>query len=150
MLAGCDDRCVLWIVITWVVRGLLALVFVVAGVVHFVPAGARGMRAAIPPALRRPGLPSPATLVAFTGLCELAGGLALVAPGVLFAESAAAWLRPLAGVALAVFLLCVFPANAHMARYPEKFGPAAIPLVPRAIGQLVLIGLVLVAGFGPA
>lgn len=121
-------------------RVILAIVFVGMGVLHFVPPVARGMRAMIPPALRRPGWPSPGALVALTGVCEIAGGLALLAP----------WpaLRAAAGVALAVFLVAVFPANAYAARHPERFGRVAVPLVPRLVAQVVLIALVLVAGLG--
>lgn len=126
----------------WLValRVILAVVFVGMGVLHFVPPVARGMRAMIPPALRRPGWPSPATLVAVTGVCEMAGGLGLVAP----------WpeLRAAAGVALAVFLVAVFPANAYAARHPDRFGRVAVPLIPRLVAQVVLIALVLVAGLG--
>ena len=50
-----------------VLRVALALVFAGMGISHFVPSVRRGMRAMIPPALRRPGFPSPAVLVAFTG-----------------------------------------------------------------------------------
>ncbi|WBU39277.1 DoxX family protein [Homoserinibacter sp. YIM 151385] len=122
-------------------RILLAAAFVGMGVAHFLPGPARGMRAMIPGALRRPGLPSPAALVALTGVCEIAGGLGLLAPW--------APLRAAAGIALAVFLVAVFPANAVAARDPERFGRAAIPLVPRAIAQLLLIALVLLAGLAP-
>lgn len=123
-----------------VLRVLLAAAFIGMGVLHFVPSAARGMRAMIPPALRRPGRrgwPSPAALVALTGLCEIAGGLGLLAP----------WpaLRATAGIALAVFLVAVFPANAYAAQHPERFGRLAIPLAPRLLGQLGLIALVLFA-----
>jgi uncharacterized membrane protein len=56
-----------------VLRLLLAAAFAFMGVSHFVPGARRGMRAMIPPALRRPGMPSPAFLVTFTGVAELAG-----------------------------------------------------------------------------
>ena len=45
-----------------------------------------------------------------------------------------------------MFLVAVFPANAYAARHKERFGAVAIPVVPRLLGQLVLIALVLVAG----
>ena len=63
-----------------VLRILLAAVFLFMGVSHFVPRVRRGMQAMIPPALRRPGMPSPAFLVAFTGVAELAGAVGLLAP----------------------------------------------------------------------
>jgi len=124
----------------WVQLGLrilLAGVFAFMGVTHFVPRVRRGMRAMIPPALRRPGMPSPAFLVALTGVAELAGAAGLLTPWPL--------LRELTGIALVVFLILVFPANAYAAQNREKFGRAAIPLWPRYLGQLALIALVLVA-----
>lgn len=113
-------------------RWLLAVAFVGMGVSHFVPSVVTTMAAMIPPVLRRPGLPSPRALVFFTGLCEIAGGIGLLVPPV----------RLAAGFALIVFLVAVFPANAHAARHPERFGRVAVPFWPRFAGQLVLVGLV--------
>jgi len=120
-----------------VLRILLAAVFAFMGVTHFVPRVRRGMRAMIPLALRRPGMPSPAFLVAFTGVAELAGAVGLLTPWPL--------LRELTGIALIVFLVLVFPANAYASQHRERFGRAAIPFWPRYLGQLGLIALVLVA-----
>ena len=124
-------------VVQLVLRILLAAAFVFMGVNHFLPKARRGMRAMIPPALRRPGMPSPAFLVAFTGVCELAGAAGLLAP----------WptMRLVTGIALTVFLVAVFPANAYAAAHREKFGATAFPFWPRLIAQVVLIALVLVA-----
>ena len=124
----------------WVQLGLritLAGVFAFMGVTHFVPRVRRGMRAMIPPALRRPGMPSPAFLVAVTGVAELAGAAGLLTPWPL--------LRELTGIALVVFLILVFPANAYASQHRDRFGRAAIPFWPRYLGQLALIALVLVA-----
>ncbi|MGV8876818.1 MAG: DoxX family membrane protein [Rhodoglobus sp.] len=120
---------------TWLLRIMLALAFIAMGVSHFVAAPARTMAAMIPPALRRKWLPSPAVLVSFTGLCEIAGGL-----GLLWQPT-----RFVAGMALVVFLIAVFPANAHAAKHPERFGRASIALWPRVAGQLVLIALCVLA-----
>ncbi len=125
-----------WAAIQLAVRILLALVFVGMGVNHFVPRAATAMAAIIPPSFRRPGVPSPLVLVWFTGLCEIAGGIGLLIEPV----------RLAAGVALAVFLVAGFPANAFAARHPERFGRIAIPLVLRLVAQVVLIALVLFAG----
>ncbi|TFC01099.1 DoxX family membrane protein [Cryobacterium adonitolivorans] len=119
-----------------VLRIVLAVVFVGAGISHFAPPVQRTMAAMIPPRLRVQGLLAPMNLVIFTGLCEIAGGIGLLI------EST----RVTSGVALAVFLVAVFPANAYAARHKDRFGAVAIPLVPRLLGQLALIGLVLVAG----
>ena len=118
-----------------VLRVALAAVFAFMGVLHFVPSVARGMRAMIPPPLRRPGWP--AFLVVFTGVCELAGAAGLLAPW--------AGLRLATGICLVVFLIAVFPANAYAARDPARFGPTAIPFWPRLAGQVVLIAAVILA-----
>jgi uncharacterized membrane protein len=128
---------VTWGAIQLAVRILLALVFIGMGVNHFAPRAARTMAAIIPPSFRRPGVPSPLALVRITGVCEIAGGIGLLVEPV----------RLAAGIALAVFLVAVFPANAFAARHPERFGRIAIPLVPRLVAQLALIVLVLLAGW---
>lgn len=117
-------------VATLIISVALGGIFLAMGVLHFVPAIARGMAAMIPPGLRW-RVPSPLQLVWITGLCELAGGVGLLVPG----------LRLAASIALIVFLVAVFPANAYAAKNPERFGKVATPLIPRAIGQLVLIAL---------
>lgn len=114
---------------------LLAVAFVGMGSAHFLPQPSRGMVAMIPPRFRREGLLRPRNLVRFTGLCEVAGGLGLLVPQT----------RVAAGIALIVFLIAVFPANAFAARHPEKFGKAAIPFVPRLIAQVVLIAIIVFA-----
>ena len=80
-------------------RFLLAALYFVAGVIH----------------LRAPGgfvqitpfwVPMPDVVVFITGVCEIAGALALAfVPG----------LRRTAGIALAAYALCVFPANINHA-----------------------------------
>lgn len=115
----------------WILRGALALVFVGMGISHFLPGPGRTMAAMIPPVLKRPGMPSPKTLVRFTGVCELAGGIGLLVPTTHFA----------AGIALVLFLIAVFPANAYAAENRERFGRAAIPFWPRYAGQVGLVAL---------
>jgi uncharacterized membrane protein len=116
-----------------VLRIVVAGVFVVAGISHFVPSVQRTMAAMIPPRLRLRGVLTPRNLVILTGVCEIAGGIGLLVDVT----------RVTSGVALAVFLVAVFPANAYAAGHKDRFGAVAIPLVPRLIGQLALIGLVL-------
>lgn len=123
-------------VAAFVLRILLAAVFVGMGINHFVPRSVRGMAAMIPPRLRSTQI-TPRMLVYFTGVCEIAGGL-----GLLFAPT-----RIAAGIALVVFLAAVFPANAYAARHREKFGALAVPFWPRLIGQIILGALILVAAF---
>jgi uncharacterized membrane protein len=122
-------------IVAWVFRGIVAVAFVGMGINHFRPSARRGMAAMIPPRMRREGLASAPNLVFFTGVCEILGGIGILLP----------WTRLAAGIALAVFLVAVFPANAYAAAHREKFGRLAVPLVPRLIGQLVFIALVLVA-----
>ena len=116
-------------------RVTLAVVFIGAGITHFLPSVQRTMAAMIPPRLRRSGLASPVNLVLFTGVCELVGGLGLLYPPTMV----------VAAGALVLFLVAVFPANAYAARHPKRFGRVAIPLVPRLIGQLVLMALIVVS-----
>jgi uncharacterized membrane protein len=119
----------------WVVRILLAIVFIGMGLNHFRRGPAKIMAKMIPPRMRRDGLLSPINLVRFTGVCEIAGGIGLLIPATQFA----------AGILLAIFLVAVFPANAFAARHPETFRSLSIPLVPRLIAQIVLIGLCILA-----
>ena len=123
-------------VVAWVLRGIVALIFVGMGINHFVPRSARGMARMIPPRMRGEGILKPLNLVYFTGACEVLGGVGILLP----------WTRLTAAIALAVFLVVVFPANAYAARNPDRFGRLAIPFWPRLIAQVALIALVLVAG----
>jgi uncharacterized membrane protein len=123
-------------VVAWIFRGVVALIFIGMGINHFRPRAARGMARILPPGLRFEGVLSPVNLVYFTGVCEVAGGVGILLP----------WTRLAAALALTVFLVLVFPANAYAAAHPEKFGRAAIPFWPRYVGQLVLIVIVLLAG----
>lgn len=122
-------------VVQLVLRILIALVFIGMGIAHFRPAAARGMAAMIPPSLKRGRLLSGKNLVGFTGVCEIAGGVGILVPGTAF----------VAGIALMLFLIAVFPANAYASQYPGKFGRAAVPFWPRFIAQLVFIAVILLA-----
>lgn len=113
----------------------LAIVFIAMGVAHFRPRSRRVMARMIPPTLRFDGLARPETLVAFTGVCEIAGGIGLLIPAV----------RLAAGICLAIFLIAVFPANAYAAQNRERFGLLAVPLIPRLLGQILLIALCIFA-----
>ena len=116
-------------------RIVTAVVFVAIGITHFVPTVVRTMAAMVPRAFH--GRPfSPVGWVWVTGVAEIAGGL-----GLLFEPTRAA-----AGIALAVFLVCVFPANAYAAQHRDRFGPVAVPFWPRLAMQFALIALVLWVG----
>jgi uncharacterized membrane protein len=123
-------------VAAWIIRGAVAVVFVGMGINHFRPRAARGMARMIPPRIRFGGVVSPLNLVYFTGVCEIAGGIGILVPAT----------RLAAAIALVVFLVAVFPANAYAAEHPEIFGRAAIPYWPRYCAQLALVALVMLAG----
>lgn len=120
-----------------VLRILFALIFVGMGVTHFVPRVRHAMAAMIPAGLAGPDRRWAPALVTVSGIAEIVGGLGLLAPwwGARFA----------AGLGLIALLIAVFPANVQAAREPERFGPAAVPVVPRAIGQALMGVLLLVS-----
>ncbi|MDR7101399.1 DoxX family protein [Croceicoccus sp. BE223] len=122
-------------------RWLLAALYIIAGIAH----------------LRDPALfvritpdwvPAPDAVIALTGVAELLGAMALIQP----------WsgrLRQAAGIGLALYALCVWPANIHhmtmdLANPDGGWGLAYH--VPRMLLQPVLIWLALWTGevVGPA
>lgn len=118
-----------------VLRGLLALFYAVAGYFHLT---------APEPFLRiMPGwVPMPGTVIVLTGIAELLSAAALLQPF-------SAGLRRAAGIGLALYALCVWPANIHhfamdMARPDHGWGLAYH--VPRMIAQPLLIWLALWVG----
>jgi len=113
------------------VAWILFVLFVGMGINHFRRGPAKIMAAMIPPGMRRRGLLKPINLVYLTGVCEVVGGVGLVIPAT----------RVAASIALIVFLVAVFPANAYASKHKETFGRGAIPFWPRLAGQAVLIAL---------
>ena len=106
--------------------GLIFVLFVAAGINHFVSPGAY---LKIMPEY----LPWPLALVYISGFFEVAGGIGIAIPR----------LRRAAGWGLVGLLVAVFPANIHMALNPEQF--AFIPswaLLARLPLQGVLIAWV--------
>lgn len=79
-------------------RFLLAVAFALAGFAHL---WSPAKFLAITPAW----VPMPATVIMITGVCELAGAVALLTTR----------LRWLAGVMLALYAVCVYPANINHA-----------------------------------
>ncbi|MXO85938.1 hypothetical protein GRI38_07815 [Altererythrobacter aurantiacus] len=118
-----------------VLRALLALFYAVAGILHLVMPDPflSIMPAAIPFARE---------VVLLTGVAELAGAAALIQP----------WshrLRKAAGVGLALYALCVWPANVnHMLIDLGKpsGGAGLVYHIPRMIAQPMLIWLALWVG----
>ena len=79
-------------------RWLLALAYLVAGIAHIrSPAGFI--------AITPQWVPFPAQVILLTGLAEIAGAAGLMIPR----------LRRAAGIGLALYALCVWPANIHHA-----------------------------------
>ena len=83
---------------------LLALFWIVAGLNHF-------RDPAFYLRIMPPWLPAHEALVAWSGVAEVAGGIAVVIPR----------LRVLAGWGLIVLLVAIYPANVEMALHPERF-----------------------------
>lgn len=83
-----------------VMRLAMAALYITAGMAHLLhPA---------PFLAITPGwVPWPGDVITLTGLCELAGAVGLLTPR----------LRALAGVMLALYAVCVFPANVNQAIY---------------------------------
>jgi uncharacterized membrane protein len=117
-------------VIRLVLRWLLAVFYFAAGVIHLVkPAPFL----TITPAW----VPMPEAVIALTGVAEILGAIGLVQP---FSQR----LRQAAGWGLALYALCVWPANINhfimdMAKADGGLGLAYH--VPRMIAQPVIIWL---------
>ena len=78
-------------------------------------------------------VPFPRFVVLGTGVCEIAGALALLTPA----------LRPLAGVALCVFCVCVTPVHIEMLRHADRYRSIGAPLLwARLLFQPVYIALI--------
>jgi uncharacterized membrane protein len=106
-------------------RWLMAAFYATAGIVHL-----RAPDAFLP--IVPDWVPEPREVVLITGLCELAGAAGLLIPQ----------LRKFAGVMLALYAICVFPANLKHAFYhieaphlPSSWAYHA----PRLILQPVLV-----------
>lgn len=119
-------------------RLLLGALYTAAGVLHLVNPGPF---LAVTPNW----VPWPETVILLTGLAELAGAAALVQP----------WSLPLrraGGAGLALYALCVWPANINhmlmdLARASGGTGSAHLGYhIPRMALQPLLIWLALVAG----
>ena len=91
-----------------VLRWLLAAIYIAFGVVHL--RSAPGFLSIMPA-----WVPYPLEVVLFTGVCEILGGLGLLVPR----------LRWISGVMLALYAVCVYPANLHHA-----FGQVAVGGLP--------------------
>lgn len=103
-------------------RYALALLFVVAGALHF-------LQPATYLAIMPPQLPQPLALVYASGVFEILGGLGLLLKPT----------RRLAGWGLLALLVAVFPANVHMALLHKQLGIPAWAAWGRLPLQLPLL-----------
>jgi uncharacterized membrane protein len=111
----------------------LAVMFVMTGVAHFVPAMRRDMIAIVPPRLPAPGL-----LVTITGVLELLGAAGLLYPPT----------RVAAAVCLFVLMLAMFPANVYAARMPNPPKSMTSRLDVRTAEEIVFLGAAVMVGLG--
>ncbi|WP_411290673.1 DoxX family protein [Sphingorhabdus sp.] len=113
-------------------RIILALFYLGAGILHII--SPRGFLAITPG-----WVPFPETVVAFTGIAEIAGAIGLIIP-----QS-----RKWAGIGLALYALCVWPANFNHAINGISLGGQSLGWWyhgPRLAFQPVLIWLALWVG----
>ena len=89
-----------------ILRLLLTAIYIGAGVLHL---SAPDKFLAIMP----PIVPFPREVVLFTGACEVAGAIGLLLPPT----------RRLAGVMLAIYAVCVWPANIYQALWHVRAPP---------------------------
>lgn len=113
-------------------RWFMVVLYLVAGVAHL---HSPGLFVRITPAW----VPDASLVIQITGICELAGALAL-------AQGFSLGLRRAAGIALAAYAVCVYPANINhmlmdMARPDHGWGLAYH--LPRLAMQPVLVWLAL-------
>lgn len=113
-------------------RWLLALIYFAAGVIHIRSPG--GFLAITPD-----WVPFPEQVIFLTGVAEIAGAIGLMVPR----------LRYAAGIGLALYALCVWPANIHHAVNDIAVGGRTLPWAyhgPRLLLQPVIIWWALWAG----
>ena len=113
-------------------RWLLALIYFAAGVIHIRSPG--GFLAITPD-----WVPFPEAVIFWTGVAEIAGAVGLMVPR----------LRYAAGIGLALYALCVWPANINHAVNDIAVGGRTLPWAyhgPRLLLQPVIIWWALWAG----
>jgi uncharacterized membrane protein len=111
----------------------LAVMFVMTGVAHFVPAMRRDMIAIVPPRL-----PAPGTLVTITGVLELVGAAGLLYPPT----------RVAAAGCLFALMLVMFPANIYASRMPNPPKSMTARLDVRTVEEVVFLAAAVVVGVG--
>ncbi|PTS87666.1 hypothetical protein DBR17_05590 [Sphingomonas sp. HMWF008] len=115
-----------------ILRALLAAAYLLAGLLHILkPAPFLSITPA--------WVPYAPHVILFTGLCEVAGAIALFIPR----------LRWWAGVLLAAYAVCVYPANVKHALDYIEHGTGGLTLwyhIPRLAFQPVIVWWALFAG----
>lgn len=115
-----------------ILRWLLAVAYFIVGVIHL--RAPHGFLAIMPD-----WVPYPMMIIVLTGICEIAGSLALLTPR----------LRYAAGVMLALYAVCVFPANIKHALENVAIGGTHLSWWyhgPRLAFQPVIVWWALFAG----
>jgi uncharacterized membrane protein len=118
-------------------RWLLALFYFIAGVAHL--RSPEGFLAITPH-----WVPFPQEVVAFTGIAEILGAVGLLIPRTMIS-----WARPAAGIGLALYALCVWPANFNHALNNIPMGGETLSWWyhgPRLTAQPLVIWLALWVG----
>ncbi len=115
-----------------ILRILIAIFYLLAGIAHLrSPAGFL--------AITPDWVPFPEFVIAFTGIAEIAGAIGLMIPR----------LRYAAGIGLALYALCVWPANIHHAINNVAVDGQTLSWSyhgPRFLAQPVIIWLALWVG----
>ncbi|WP_417609893.1 DoxX family protein [Parasphingorhabdus sp.] len=118
-------------------RWLLALIYLVAGIAHIrSPAGFL--------AITPDWVPFPKQVILFTGMAEIAGAIGLLIPPKLVPG-----LRYAAGIGLALYAFCVYPANVNHAINNIAINGETASWIyhgPRLAFQPVFIWWALIAG----
>jgi uncharacterized membrane protein len=117
-----------------IARLTIAPIFLVVGIVHLTRPGAF---APLMPAI----VPQPMTVIVLTGIAEMAGAIFLFVPRT----------RALAGIMLALYAVCVFPANINHAVHDLSTGTGLgwAYHYPRLFAQPFICWWALVAGAVP-
>jgi uncharacterized membrane protein len=115
-----------------ILRLAMAALYIAAGALHL--AATHAFAVIVPPAV-----PFPGAVVVMTGVCEVAGAVGLAVPAT----------RRLAGLMLAIYAFCVWPANVYQAFWHVRLWPVPDSWwyhAPRIALQPVLVWWALFAG----
>jgi uncharacterized membrane protein len=118
-------------------RWLLALFYFIAGIAHL--RSPEGFLAITPH-----WVPFPQEVIAFTGIAEIVGAIGLLIPRTIIV-----WARPAAGIGLALYALCVWPANFNHALNNIAMNGETLSWWyhgPRLVAQPLIIWLALWVG----